>query len=146
MSAKSVQNIAFLLLHAVCKSTLKVPLIFLKIEKNKHEIFNFVHLSSSFFLSFLPTHNLKSVRCTQTLHTKWLLYYKASFSGLGQRKSYDWQAMAWKQCPRTHHVLVWTLLGLLFTNSRHGTYSQATPRLLNVCVKVAMSLLAINCE
>ena len=69
------------------------------------------------------------------VHTKQLLYYRAcAFSGLGRRTSYDWWVTASKLCPKTHHILIWTLLVLLFMYSRCGTYSQATPELLNTCI------------
>ena len=48
-----------LLSYSIAKSTLKTLLTFSKVEKTKHEIFNFVHLlSSSLFLSFLLVHQV----------------------------------------------------------------------------------------
>ena len=41
---------------------------------------------------------------------------------------------ALKLSPKTLCILGRRLLGLLFMYSRHGTYSQATPGLLNACV------------
>ena len=66
------------------------------------------------------------------IHTKWLLYYRAwAFFGLGQCMSYDWWAMASKLYPKAHRIFVRWLLRLLFNYSGRGTYSQATPRLIN---------------
>ena len=48
--------------------------------------------------------------------------------------SYNWQAKALELSPKTPHILVRILLGLLFMSSGCGTYSQATPGLLNACV------------
>ena len=68
------------------------------------------------------------------IHTKQLLSHRAcAFSGLGQHMSYDRRATALKQSLKPHCVLVHQLLGLLFMYSRHGTDSQATTGLLNVC-------------
>ena len=47
------------------------------------------------------------------------------------RTSYHWQATALKLSPTTYRVLGQELL---FTYSRRGTNSQATPELFNVCV------------
>ena len=58
----------------------------------------------------------------------------------------DVQAAASKPFPKTHCVLVRTLLGFLFMYSGCGTYNQATPRLLNVCVTSCDKLLATNSE
>ena len=75
--------------------------------------------------------------CVDIIHTKQLLYYQtSSFSGLGRHTSYDWQATAKKRSPSMQDAHVRRLLWLLFTYSGCGTYSQATPGLLNACVTV----------
>ena len=92
---------------------------------------NFVHLFP--FLSHMHNSKVHGV-CTH-IHTKWLLYYSASsFSGLERHTSYNWQAIASKLFPKTQCTLARRLYGLLFTYSGHGTYSQATPRILNACI------------
>ena len=69
------------------------------------------------------------------IHTKQLLCYKEfSFSGLGWRMSYDWRARASKWSLKMLCVLGHRLMGLLFNYSRHSTYSQAKPGLLNACI------------
>ena len=82
------------------------------------------------------------------IHTKRLLHDRtSSFSGLGRCTSYDWSATAKKQSPSMQDARVHQFLCLLFTHSRHGTYSQATPVLLNSCVlQCRTSLLADNCQ
>ena len=47
---------------------------------------------------------------------------------------YDWWVTAMKLSPETFCVLGSRLLGLLFAYSGHGTYGQATPRLLYSCL------------
>ena len=67
-SEKSLQTTS--LCYSIAKSTLKTPLTFSKVEKTKHENFDFVHiLSSSFFflLSFIK-YNSKTIRCVQILN------------------------------------------------------------------------------
>ena len=69
--------------------------------------------------------NIKNTNhCSTTRHL-------SSFTGLGQRMSYNWQAIVLKLSPKMPHMLCHRLLGLLFNYSWHGTYSPATPRLLN---------------
>ena len=68
-SEKSLQTTS--LCYSIAKSTLKTPLTFSKVEKNKHENFDFVHLLSFFFflLSFsFIKHNSKTIRCVQILN------------------------------------------------------------------------------
>ena len=104
--------------------------------------------SSSVFLSFFfsDKHSSKTIRaCVNIIHTKRLLYYRtSSFSGLVQRTSYDWRATAKKRSPSMQDERVRRLLGLLFTQSGCGSYSQATPGLLNACVLQCATSLAGN--
>ena len=60
--------------YSIAKYTLKTPLTFSKVEKTKHENFDFVHLLSSssfffffFFFFFSIKHNSNTIRCVQTL-------------------------------------------------------------------------------
>ena len=104
----------------------------------------------SFFLSLSHiTQKLCGICKYHTCSTKWLLcYWASSFSGLVRCMSYNWRASATKRSPSTQDALVWqlTCTWLLFTYSRCGTYSQATPGLLNTCITgYAASLLAMNC-
>ena len=63
------------------------------------------------------------------------------------RTSYDWRATAKKQSPSMQDSLVRWFLWLLFTYSRCGTYSQATPGLLNAnVIQCGTSLLADTCN
>ena len=60
---------------------------------------------------------------------------KGKISILRMSYMYNWQATTSKlYVSKTQCILVRTLLRNLFTYSVHSTYSQATPRLLNVCV------------
>ena len=77
--------------------------------------------------------------CANIPHAKQLLCYLAfSFSGLGWRTSYDWQATATKlQVTISIDALCGRLLGPQFLGfvlnySGHGMCSQATPGQLNV--------------
>ena len=56
-----------------------------------------------------------------------------SFSALEGRTSYDWQDTAMKLSPKTLRMLGRQLQELPFMYSRHGTYSQATSKQLNMC-------------
>ena len=58
-SAKSLQTTFFTYSNA--KSTLKVPLTLIKVEKTKHQIFDFVHLS--FFLSSYSSSATRKLYC-----------------------------------------------------------------------------------
>ena len=62
---KSLQTTS--LCYSIAKSTLKTPLTFSKVDKTKHENFDFVHLSSSFFFFFSIKHNSKTILCVQIL-------------------------------------------------------------------------------
>ena len=68
---KSLQTTS--LCYSIAKSTLKTPLTFSKVEKTKHENFDFVHLLSSsssfffFFFFFSIKHNSKTIQCVQIL-------------------------------------------------------------------------------
>ena len=50
---KSLQTTS--LCYSIAKSTLKTPLTFSKVDKTKHENFDFVHLLSSSFFLFLSS-------------------------------------------------------------------------------------------
>ena len=63
-SEKSLQTTS--LCYSIAKSTLKTPLRFSKVEKTKHENFDFVHLLSS-SSSFIK-HNSKTIQCVQILN------------------------------------------------------------------------------
>ena len=93
--------------------------------KNQMQNFYFVHFS--FYLSSSRrTWNYNGV--CKYYYPKWLLCYQKSFlSGLGRWRSYGWRAIATKWSPSMQDGLVRELLWLLFTCSRHGTYSQAWP-------------------
>ena len=100
-----------------------------KAAKTKCENFIFVHWSS-FFLSLTwitqkqygvcESHKYQK-DCSATRHLPFLVH--------GWCTSYCYKIVL-----STHNILTQQLLGLLSTYSRCGTYSQATPRLLNVCV------------
>ena len=55
------------LCYSIAKSTLKTLLTFSKVEKTKHENFDFVHLLSSSFFFFIK-HNSKTIWCVQILN------------------------------------------------------------------------------
>ena len=58
-----------------------------------------------------------------------------------------WQATAKERSHSMQDACVRRLLWLLFMYSGWGTYSQATPGLLNACVlRYGTSLLADNCQ
>ena len=61
-SEKSLQTTSFC--YSIAKSILKTPPTFSKVEKTKHENFDFVHLLSSSFIK----HNSKTIRCVQILN------------------------------------------------------------------------------
>ena len=107
-----------------------------KVKKTKRE----KSIVFIFFLCFFYSdkHSLENyTACANIIHTKRLLYYRtSSFSGLGRRTSDDWRATAKKQSPSMQDTRVHRLLWLLFTYFGCGTYSQATPRLVNACVTV----------
>ena len=71
-SEKSLQTTS--LCYSIAISTLKTPLTFSKVEKTKHENFDFVHLLSSsssfffFFFFFFIKHNSKTIQCVQILN------------------------------------------------------------------------------
>ena len=95
----------------------------------------FQFCSPSFFL-LSPSRITENYKVyANIVHTKRLLCYQtSSFSGLGWRMSYDQWATALELSPKMQHALVRHLLGLLFTYSGCGMYSQATPKLLNTPV------------
>ena len=116
----------------VAKSTLWIPLTFLKSRKPKVKISIFKSCFSFFFV----THNSKTIRCMQILYlpSDYSATGGSSFSGLWWWMTYAWQATATKRSPSTQDILILTLLWLLFIHSGHCTNSQATSRLLNTCV------------
>ena len=63
-SEKSLQTTSFC--YSIAKSIRKTLLTFSKVEKTKHENFDFVHLLSLFFF-FSIKHNSKTIRCMQIL-------------------------------------------------------------------------------
>ena len=95
-------------------------------------LFIFILSSSS------ATHNSKTTRCMQILYipNDCSATEHLPFLVWGRRTSYDWRAMAKKRSQSMQDERVRRLLGLLFTKSGCGTYSQATPGLLNACVTV----------
>ena len=66
--------------------------------KARRENFYFGHHLLLFANAYLENHTV----CANVIHTKRLLYYRATaFSGLKRRVSYEWQAMASKLSPMT---------------------------------------------
>ena len=64
---KSLQTTNTLLFYYCCKSTQKTPLTLKKVEKTKHENFEFVHFLSSSSFFFFITHNSKTIQWVQIL-------------------------------------------------------------------------------
>ena len=121
-----------------CIPIAQSTLYFLKVEKTKCGKFNFVHLS--FFL-LSPSHitqKLSSVceyytyRMTSLLPGIFLYWTGVAYEL--RPANYGRRTMASKLSPKTQPVLVRQLQGLLFNYFGRGTYSQATPGLLNAYV------------
>ena len=119
-SAKSLQTTALCYFNA--KSTLKVPLIFNKIEKTnmKFRFCSSLFFFHSFFLSFflyffLARHNLKSTWCMRILNMPNdclpTCYILTCFEF---HVAYNWQVMASKLSPKTLCMFSRRLLRLLF--------------------------------
>ena len=88
-----------------------------------------------FFLSSVM-HNSKTIRCIQILYipNDCSTTGHLPFPDMGRHTSYYWRATAKKRSHNRQDARVRRLLWLLFTYSGCGTYSQATPRLLNACI------------
>ena len=133
--------------YSYAKSTLLVPLTFNRVKKTKHEIFNFVHLRSSFFLCFSARHDLESIRCMQTLNTpnnysaNLLHSYLFWASCELQVASYGLKAV-----PKMLRILMHMLLGFSCNNCV-GMTCIVRPHLdyWTRAVQAATSLLATNC-
>ena len=94
-----------------------------------------------FFLSsFLPTRTSKLyIRCKYCTYqmTALLLGMCLFWFGVATTTGELQPRNCLELSPKTRHILIHRLLGLLFTHSRSGMYtcSQVTPGLLNACIK-----------
>ena len=121
-------------------------LTFIKFKKTTCEIFNFAHLFS-FFLSVLvrKTYLVNYSVCVRILHIPNDCSTTRHFPFLVWGSVRATTGKLWPQncqllSPKMHCVLGRRLLGFLYNYSRHGTYSQATPRLLNAWNSESKSL------
>ena len=118
--------------YSNANSTQTFPLTSIRLEKTKHKNFDFVHLLS-FFL-FIK-YNWKPLLCMRILNIP-------NDCSADKDHSYLFSASCerllasygLKTASKTLRMLGRRLLEFLFTYSGLGTYSQATPRLPNVCV------------
>ena len=131
-------------------STLLVPLSFIKFKKVKHENSNFAYI---FLLSFFATCNLKTVwciyaviiQCTCTYQTTAFLQGMCLF-WFGEAHKLLLVSYSFKTVSKDASHPCLSTSGVFFKYSGCGTYSQATPRLINVCVTCCNKLLATSFE
>ena len=122
-NTKSLQTTS--LCHSIDKSTSQDLVTVFRVEKTKREKFVFVHLS--FFLFIM--HNSNTIRCIRILYT--LLFWSGAMCRL-RLVSYGHKTVfQHATCSRLDTSLP----------SGHAINSQATPRLLSMCVLQAATCL-----
>ena len=101
----------------IAKSTLCIPLSFVRVEKTKRDNLNFVYPFFLFHTLLLASRKLGE--CTNMMHTKQLCCCQVSFfCASGWRNSYNWQTVASKESHRMQGIVVGQLLWLLFMFSK----------------------------